>query len=91
MVLRDVTKQLAYSDTFTTGVQKIAPKLGLKPYIGGTTHAEIIETCKVLHASGQRVAIDYIGHAIIDAADVIAEKKRVAYVDGPTSCRRVEC
>ena len=74
MVLRDVTKQLAYSDTFTTGVQKIAPKLGLKLYIGGTTHAEIIETCKVLHASGQRVAIDYIGHAIIDAADVMAEK-----------------
>lgn len=77
MVLRDVTKQLAYSDTFTNGVQAIAPKLGFKPYIGGTTHAEIIETCKALQASGQRIAIDYIGNAIIDAADVTAEKNNV--------------
>lgn len=77
MVLRDVTKQLAYSDTFTNSVQAIAPKIGFKPYIGGTTHAEIIETCKVLQASGQRIAIDYIGNVIIDAADVAAEKAQV--------------
>lgn len=77
MALRSMTKQLTYSDTFTASVQTIAPKIGMKPYFGGLTTEEIIATCQLLQSLKEEVAIDYIGTAIIDAADVMTEKAKI--------------